>query len=113
MEQSYRKALEEIERMKEKINKLERDLSEKGHAKTSEDMDELNSATEGLNKLTDSLILRSGRAWEEYKRLEHECMIRAFEPAGLDLWKVLCKRSEQLAADLLCYSLARFKRTSK
>jgi arginine/lysine/ornithine decarboxylase len=108
--QSYGKALKAVEELKTKINDLELSISDKEYAKTSEDMDQLNSAVDTLNKLTDSLILRSGRAWEEFEQLEHDCKISAFEPAGLNGLRDLCKKTEQFAADLLCYSLALFKR---
>jgi len=112
MEKNYGKAIKEVEKIKANLNELERIISEKGDAKTIEDMDKLNSTVEMLNRLSDSLILESERAWEEYKKLEHDCKIRELEPVGLDRLKVLCKKNERLAADLLCYSLAHFKRKS-
>ena len=73
-------------------------------------MDALNSAFERLNGLTDSLILKSEGAWEEYKKLEHDSKTNALEPTALDALKDACTKTEQLAQDLLCYSMARFKR---
>lgn len=108
--ESHRKALKEVDELKRKINELELSISDKGYAKTREDMDQLNSALNMLNRLTDSLILGSGRAWEEYRKLEYDCKMSAFEPAELKGLRDLCKKTEEFAADLLCYSLARFKR---
>jgi predicted RNase H-like nuclease (RuvC/YqgF family) len=107
--QSYAKALKEVEELKKKINDLELSISNKS-AKMSEDMDELSSALEMLNELTDSLILSSGRAWDEYKKIEHDCKTIAFEPDGLSGLRYLCKKTDEFAADLLCYSMAFFKR---
>lgn len=109
IEKSYKKALKSIEKLKEKINELELSISQKGNAEKS-DIDELNSEKENLNTISDSLILKSERNWEEYKKLKHACKVCAVEPAGLDDLRLQCKKSEELATDLLCYSLARFKR---
>ena len=108
--QDFDKTLKAVGGLKRKINELELNISNKEYEKTREEMDQLDSALDMLNKFTDSLILGSGKAWEEYKKLEHDCKISAFEPAGLKGLSDLCKKTEQFAADLLCYSLARFKR---
>jgi predicted RNase H-like nuclease (RuvC/YqgF family) len=107
--QSYAKALKEVEELKKKINDLELSISTKS-PKTSEDMNQLSSALDMLNELTDSLILGSGIAWDEYKKIEHDCKTSAFEPDGLSGLRYLCKKTEEFAADLLCYSMAFFKR---
>jgi len=107
---SYGKALKAVEELKRKIGELELSISSKGRAKTSEDMNQLNSALDSLDRLTDSLILESRRAWEEYSSLEHGCEVTACEPVGLKDLRDQCKKTEEFAADLLCYSLARFKR---
>lgn len=101
------KAMEEL---KSKINELELGISSKGYGNASEDMDQLNCAVDTLNKLADSLILESGRAWDEYKKLEHDSKVSKFEPAELNGLRYLCKKTEEFAEDLLCYSLALFKR---
>jgi predicted RNase H-like nuclease (RuvC/YqgF family) len=108
--QSYAKALKEVEELKKTINDLELSISDKSYVKTSEDVEQLGSAVDMLNKLTDSLILGSGRAWDEYKKIEHDCKTSAFEPGGLGGLRYLCKKTEEFAADLLCYSMALFKR---
>jgi hypothetical protein len=107
--QSYAKALKEVEELKKRINDMELNISDKT-AGTIEDMNQLSSALEKLNELTDSLILGSSRAWDEYKKIEHDCKTSAFEPDGLSGLRYLCKKTEEFAADLLCYSMALFKR---
>ena len=74
IEKSYKKALKTIEKLKEKINELELNISQKGNVEKS-DIDELNSEKENLNTISDSLILKSERNWEEYKKLKHACKV--------------------------------------
>jgi len=112
VEKSYREALEAVRELKERINELELRISEKGRAEASEEVDELSSMRERLNRVTDSLISTSEKAWEEYRKLEHGCKMCAFEPVELDGLKILCGKAERLAEDMLCYSLAGFKRES-
>jgi hypothetical protein len=63
--------------------------------------------------LTDFQILGSKNAWEEYRKLENYCKQFAFHSVELDNLKVVCKKMEELAADLLCYSLGRFDPTDR
>ena len=113
MGDSYGRALKAVGKLKEKMNELELRISGERPPESSEDIDELSSTIERLDRFTDSLILRSKRAWEEYGRLEHECKIQAFEHTRIEDLKAICEKSEQLAADLLCYSLGYFKRKSE
>jgi len=66
--------------------------------------------TERLDAFTDFLILESARAKSKCDRLERECKLQAFEPAGLKDLKALCNQKEQVAKDLLCYSLGHLRR---
>ena len=95
--------MKKVETLKNQLNRLERQVSENRDAKA------LELAIERLNRLTDSIIMRSKQAWAMYSRLEHECEQSAVHPVQLNDLKAMCKKTEQLAADLLCYSLARFK----
>lgn len=70
----------------------------------------MSSAIDNLNELTDSLILRSGRVEQEYERLEQECRTHMPQPAGMDNLRVVCGKTRELAMNLLCFSLAHFKR---
>jgi predicted RecB family endonuclease len=107
----YTETLNTVENLKERMNRLELSISRKG-CKADEQMEELNSTIDHLNKLTDSLISRSKEMWKGYNILEHDCKAKKLEDNELDHLRVLCEKTEQLAADLLCYSLAHFERAS-
>ena len=102
----YQKALKEVEQVKTKINDLELTVIDSGSA----NRDRLNSALDMLIQLTDSMIFESGRAWDEYEKLEHDCNADGYESSELNGLRKLCKKTEEFATDLLCYSLAHFKR---
>jgi hypothetical protein len=104
--QNYQKALKEVEQVKTKINDLELTVIDSGFA----NRDRLNSAFDVLIQLTDSMIFESGRAWDEYEKLEHDCNADRYESSELNGLRELCKKTEEFATDLLCYSLAHFKR---
>jgi hypothetical protein len=104
--QNYQKALKELEQVKTKINDLELTVIDSGSA----NRDRLNSALDMLIQLTDSMIFESGRAWDEYEKLEHDCNADGYEISELNGLRELCKKTEEFATDLLCYSLAHFKR---
>ena len=104
--QNYQKALKEVEQVKTKINDLELTVIDSGSA----NRDRLNSALDMLIQLTDSMIFESGRAWDEYEKLEHDCNADGYESSELNGLRELCKKTEEFATDLLCYSLAHFKR---
>jgi chromosome segregation ATPase len=106
----YEEALKEIESIKGKINGLEQVISQKAIS-TGEVVGELRSAEERLDELTDRLITRSTRAWERYRALEQDCSEEEATYKGLEDLRSLCKKTEELASDLLCYALARFRRT--
>jgi hypothetical protein len=114
IEQNYQIALGELGELKRKINDLELIITDNANAKTSAVMDKLNSAINKLIKLTDSMISESERAWEVYKKLEHDSRIDASEPSKLNAQmsslREVCKKTDEFATDLLCYSLAHFKR---
>jgi hypothetical protein len=106
---SYMKALRSVEKIKEKMNRLELKVSH-NESSTGADRNALDSAIEDLNKVTDFQISESERAWVKYQQLERDCKIYGFEPAGLNELKAQCKKYDELASNLLCYSLAHFKR---
>lgn len=113
-EQNYQIALGELGELKTKINDLELVIADNAYAKTSGDKDKLDSAMDKLIKFTDFMISESERAWEEYRTLERDCRIGASEPsdvnAQMNALRDLCKKTDEFATDLLCYSLAHFKR---
>ena len=104
--QNYQKALKEVEQVKTKINDLELTVIDSGPA----NRDRLNSELDMLIQLTDSMIFESGRAWDEYEKLEHDCNAGGYESSELNGLRELCKKTEEFATDLLCYSLAHFRR---
>jgi molybdenum-dependent DNA-binding transcriptional regulator ModE len=103
---SYQKSLKEVQEVKTKINDLELAVMDGGSAKSNR----LKFALDSLIQLTDSITFESGRAWEEYEKLEQECKVEAYEPPEMNDLRGLCKKTEEFATDLLCYSLAHFKR---
>lgn len=107
--QNYQKGLKEVEEAKTKINDLELTAVDTGSAENNR----LNSALDLLMQLTDSIIFESGRAWEEYEKLEHGCKVEGHEPPELNDLRELCKKTEEFATDLLCYSLAHFRRKTQ
>jgi pyruvate formate-lyase activating enzyme-like uncharacterized protein len=108
-EREYAEVLTEVEKLKNKMNRLEQGISKEDQVATTLDSNSLDLAIKSLNELTDSQILRSKKAWEEYRKLETYCKQYAPQLVELDNLKVLCKKMEELAADLLCYSLGRFE----
>lgn len=114
IERDYRKASSKVEELKTKMNRFERSISQQEQAqKTTKDLSALDSTIGLLNSLTDSQILRSREAWEEYRRLEHDSEQLVQRPVQLDNLRVICKKMGELAADLLCYSLARFESSKR
>jgi hypothetical protein len=105
---NYQKGLKEVEEANTKINDLELAVTDGGSTKNSR----LKSALDVLIRLTDSISFESGRAWEEYEKLEHDCKVEAYEPSELNHLRGLCKKTEEFATDLLCYSLAHFKKSA-
>ena len=106
IQRDYGTTLEKLQELKNEMNKLEQQTQ-------SRSLKALDFAIKRLNRLTDSQIMRSKRAWKEYRKLEQECKQCLRYPVQLDnLWGI-CKKTEGLAADLLCYSLARFKQSER
>jgi uncharacterized protein with PhoU and TrkA domain len=105
----YKKALKTVKELKNMMNQLERNISQKEQAGTDGDLSALDLTLKRLNRFSDSLILRSKKAWKEFRKLERDCKLYGLEPVQLDDLLIACKKTEELAADLLCYSLAQFK----
>jgi ABC-type uncharacterized transport system fused permease/ATPase subunit len=103
IQRDYRKTLEKVQKLKNHMNKLEQETPK------TQGLKALNSVINRLNRLTDSQIMRSKKAWKEYRKLEQECKQCSLYAVQLDNLRAICKKTEELAADLLCYSLARFK----
>jgi len=112
LKKDHEEAVKTVAFLKKRIDDLELHISKEGYVRTDADAGKLNSAMEQLDRFIDSLILNSARVKEKCERLAQECQIRSFEPVGLESLRALCHENEQLAKDLLCYSLGRFKRAS-
>lgn len=110
MERSYDEASRKIKKLKDMLNALEQTLSQSNTSKTVNRMEVLDSALESLGKLSDSLIMSSKEAWRTQDELERKCKTSGFELTRLDEVRVLCVKTEGMAADLLCYSLGHLKR---
>jgi len=67
--------------------------------------------SERLDAFTDFLILESASAKRRCEGLERECKLQAFKHAKLRDLKTQCNLMEQLAKDLLCYSLGDLRRS--
>jgi len=106
IQRDYGKTLEKLQELKNEMNGLE-------HQTQTQSLKALNLAIKRLNRLTDSQIMRSKKAWEEYRKLEQECKQYQPYPVQLETLWAICKKTEGLAADLLCYSLARFKQSER
>jgi hypothetical protein len=91
-----------VKELKGKMNELERLTVEKSGNKN---VTALNAAIERLNELTDSQILKSKEAWRKYEALKHECEAQDVAPPQFEEMYEECKKVEQLATDLTCYSL--------
>jgi hypothetical protein len=101
LKRSYEGALKRINKLKDELNALELTASSDGGS--------LDSAPESLNRLSDALIMNSKKAWQRYTRLESKCKASGSEFARLDDIRVLCKKTEAVASDLLCYTLGRLR----
>ena len=106
IEEDDRKLLQTLRTLKDDMTELEKRVSQK---KQPEDLDKLDSTIETLNQMTDSQILASKKAWKIYEEFERESKKQSSEPDKLNELRVVCKKREQIAADLLCYSLGHLK----
>jgi len=111
LRRNYRRTLRTVASLKKRINDLELSISKESCTRTDVDMEKLNSAIERLEDFIDSVISESAKTKEKYEGLKQECKMQAFEPIELEDLLTLCKENEQLAKDLLCYSLGHLKRT--
>ena len=109
VKEDYEKALGTVGMLKEKMNELEQRIGQKKPEEAREDVAYLTSAIDSLERFTDSEILKSKESWKKYEELKNECENHALTLPQLDELRTLCKRTEQLAADLLCYSLGLVK----
>jgi phage shock protein A len=110
LKKSYEATLRKIDRLKDKLNMLEQTASSDRDSERVSHGLALEAVSESLNRLSDALITNSKKAWQRYSRLESRCKAIDSEFARLDAVQVLCKKTEAIAADLLCYTLGHIKR---
>ena len=113
LKKSYEETLKRINRLKNKLNALEQTASSDRRSGSINHAEALDSAAESLNTLSDTLIMNSKKAWQRYTTLENKCKASGSESARLDDVRVLCKKTEAAAADLLCYTLGRLRHAAK
>jgi uncharacterized protein involved in exopolysaccharide biosynthesis len=113
LKRSYEGTLKRINRLKDKLNALEQTASSDRRSEGVNHAEALDSAAESLNRLSDALIMNSKRAWQRYTRLESKCKAGGSGSARLDDVRVLCEKTEAVAADLLCYTLGRLRHAAK
>lgn len=109
LKSSYGETLRAVADLKEKMNRFELIICRGDTAKAKQAMIDRNSAAENLDKLTDSLISKNKSAWEQYRKFEDDCQRLGFKPLAQNDLKMMCEKTERLAADLLCYALGRFR----
>jgi len=108
---SYRRTVKTVASLKKKINDLELRISERGYAQPHPQLEKLNSAVERLDRFVDSVIVESARTKENCEGLKRMCDMQTVKPTQLKDLLTLRQENEQLAKDLLCYSLGRLRRT--
>lgn len=112
VKEDYEKALGTVGTLKEKMNELEQRIGHKKPEEATKDAASLRSAIDSLERFTDSEISKSKEAWKKYEELKRECESGALTLNQLDELRIMCKKTEQLAADLLCYSLGLIRQKS-
>jgi len=106
----YGKTLSAVAFLKKRINDLELNVTERGSVPADQNGGELSSAVEELDEFIDSVILQAARTREKCEKLKQECAVQSFEPIRLRDLLSSCLENEQLAKDLLCYSLGRLRK---
>jgi hypothetical protein len=109
-QENYDTTMIAVEKLKEEMNRLERHITEDGMDENAGDMAALSALTSRFNELTDSQIIESKRAWHKYEELKREGEIQARLVPELSEFYEACKKTQQLATDLTCYSLGNPKR---
>lgn len=107
LRQNYTKTLSSVASLKRKVNELELRTSENGSTCDDANREKLSLAVNELDQFIDSVVSRAAKTKQKCDRLKLECSAQSHEPVGLKELLSLCSENEQLAKDLLCYSLGR------
>jgi hypothetical protein len=110
LRQHFAKTLSSVASLKKRVNDLELRTSEKGSARDGANREELSLAVNELDQLIDSVISQAAKTRQRCEKLELECSVQSQKPDGLKELLSLCSENEQLAKDLLCYSLGRLNK---
>jgi hypothetical protein len=110
LQSSYDADLKKIRKLKARLNSLEQEVGRESGSDSAVHIRELNRTTQAFNSLSDSLIRRSKKASQKLKGLEHRCKSNELETNRLSDLLALCKKTELMAADLLCYTLGSSQR---
>lgn len=111
LERSYAEAVKTVNMLKGRINMLEQARVSENSVESRALRMELDSVVDRLDRFVDSWILEVKDAWSMYRMLEEELLAaKGSDFEKLSVLKNLCGQSEQLAKDLLCYSLAHLRR---
>ena len=105
-------AVRRIALLKKKINRLELSLSQRNCTRTEADVEKLNALTARLDGLVDSVISESVKAGQKCEHLKQMCRTRKLDSLKLEDLEASRKEMEQLAKDLLCYTLGHFRSSS-
>ena len=97
--------LESIKAIKDEMLDLEKKISTAEQVEGAHLQVSLRIKSNELNELSDSIVLMSREAWKKFNDLAQRCESEEDDPCLLEPIRVLCKRIEVIAADLLCFSL--------
>jgi hypothetical protein len=97
--------LESIKAIKDEMMDLEKKISAAEQVEGAHLQVSLRIKSDELNDLSDSIVLMSREAWMKFNDLAQRCESEGDDPRFLEPVRVLCKRIEVIAADLLCFSL--------
>jgi hypothetical protein len=97
--------LRSIKAIKDEMLDFEKKISAAEQADKFHLQDSLRKKSDELNDLSDSIVPMSREAWMKFNDLAQRCESEGDDPSLLEPIRVLCKRIEVIAADLLCFSL--------
>ena len=104
LERIIEESMAKVKEIKDSMNGLEKGISTAVEPERSVLVKRLRSESDRLNRLSDSLTLTCKDAWRMYAELEKK-LTNGVDPSALEGVRVHCKNIDQIAADLLCYSL--------
>ena len=110
LRQNYTQTLSSVASLKKKVNDLELKTNDNSSARDDTNRQKLNLAVNELDQFIDSVVSTAAKTRHTCEKLKLECSVQSHEPVGLKELLSLCSENEQLAKDLLCYSLGRLNK---